>query len=98
MLGDFFLTATPRPLDQVGQDRLGQRYAVLHEHLRDVEVGSGLEGDGQGVVAVVGALRGHVHHALDAVDLLLDRGGHGVGDDLRRWPPDTYAELRRSAA
>ena len=56
--------------------------AVLHQHLGHVEVDAVLEGDGQGVGAVVGALRGHVHHALDAVDLLLDRRGDGVGDDL----------------
>ena len=69
-------------LDQVGQDRLGQRLAVLHQHLGHVQVDAELEGDGQRVGAVVGALRRHVHHVLDAVDLLLDRGGHGVGDHL----------------
>ena len=41
-----------------------------------------LEGDRQAVGAVVGALRRHVHHVLDAVDLLLDRRGHGLGDHL----------------
>ena len=34
-----------------------------------------LERDRAGVAAVVGALRGHVEHVLDAVDLLLDRRG-----------------------
>ncbi len=38
------------------------------------------------VRAVVGALRRHVHHVLDAVDLLLDRRGHGLGDDLALAP------------
>ena len=81
-VGRLLLDGDAAALDQVGQDRLGQRHAVLHQHLGDVQVGAGLERDGQRVVAVVGALRGHVHHALDAVDLLLDGGGHGVGDDL----------------
>ena len=34
------------------------------------------------VRAVVAHLRGHVEHALDAVDLLLDRRGDGVGHHL----------------
>ena len=33
--------------------------------------------------AVIRARRGHVGHALDAVDLLLERRRHRVGDDLR---------------
>ena len=37
---------------------------------------------GERIGAVVGALRGHVHHVLDAVDLLFDGRGDGVGDDL----------------
>ena len=39
-------------------------------------------------VAVVGRLRVHVDHALDAVHLLLDDGGDGVGDGLARWRLD----------
>ena len=35
--------------------------------------------------AVAGRGRRHVEHVLDAVDLLLDRRGDGVGHDLRRW-------------
>ncbi len=72
----------PRRWTRIGQDRLGQRDAVLHQHLADVQVGAGLERHGQRVVAVVGALRRHVQHVLDAVDLLLDRRGHGVGHGL----------------
>ena len=68
--------------DEVGQDRLRQRDAVLHQHLGHVQIDAVLEGDGQRVSAVVGALRRHVHHVLDAVDLLLDGRGHGVGDHL----------------
>ena len=40
------------------------------------------ESDRQRVGAVVGALRRHVEHVLDAVDLLLDRRGHGVEHQL----------------
>ena len=55
--------------------------AILHEHLRQVHVGADLESHRQCVVAVVGGLRRHVEHVLDAVDLLLDRGGDGIGHD-----------------
>ena len=41
------------------------------------------EGDRQRHRAVGCRLREHVEHALDAVDLLLERRGHGLGDDLR---------------
>ena len=82
MLGDFFLTVTPRRLTRSGRIGSASDYAVLHQHLGHVQVDAGLERDGQRVGAVVGALRRHVHHVLDAVDLLLDRRGDGVGDDL----------------
>ncbi len=68
---------------QVGQDRLGHGDAVLHEHLGHVQIDAQLEGDRQRVAAVVAALAGHVQHPLDAVDLLLDGGGHGVRHGLR---------------
>ena len=68
----------------LGQARLGDRDAVLHQHLRLVEVGAELEGDGQRHLAVGRALRRHVEHVLDAVDLLLDRRRDRVGDDLGR--------------
>jgi hypothetical protein len=70
-------------LDDVGELRQGEADPVLHQDLRHVQVDAVPEGDRQVVGAVVGALRGHVHHALDAVDLLLDRGGDGLGDILR---------------
>ncbi len=65
-------------LDQRRDDRQGQADAVLHQYLGHVGVKAQLEGDGQVVGAVVGALRGHVHHALDAADLFLDRRRHRV--------------------
>ncbi len=65
------------------QPRQRLRHAVLHLHLRVVEVGAEREGDGQRHPAVGCRLREHVEHVLDAVDLLLERRGHGLGDDLR---------------
>ena len=59
-------------------DRHG--HAVLHQDLRLIEIGAELEGDGQRHVAVARALRRHVEHVLNAIDLLLDRRGDGVGD------------------
>ena len=61
------------------QLRHGQRHAVLHHDQRRVHVGADVEGDRQRVRAVVAHLRGHVEHAVDAVDLLFDRRRHRVG-------------------
>ena len=72
------------PPDVLGQPRLGDRDAVLHQHLRLVEVGAELERDGERHLPVGRALRRHVEHVLDAVDLLLDRRRDGLGDDLGR--------------
>ena len=72
------LDVDPLALDQVGDHRQCQRNAVLHEHLGHVGIRAEAEGDGQRVRAVVGALRRHVHHALDAADLCLDGRRHGV--------------------
>ena len=65
-----------------GQTRLGDGDAVLHQHLRGIEIGAELEGDGERHAAVAGRLRRHIEHVVDAVDLLLDRGRHGLGHDL----------------
>ncbi len=81
-VGRLLLDHDPLAVDQIGEDRLGHGHAVLHQDLSHVQVDAQLEGDGQRVRAVVGALGGHVEHPLDAVDLLLDGGGHGVGHDL----------------
>ena len=62
------------------QARLGDRHAVLDQHLRRVEVGAEPEGDGQRHRAVARRIGRHVEHVLDAVDLLLERRGHGRGD------------------
>src|SRR5882724_4570764 len=70
--------------------------AVLHQHLGGIEIGAEFESDAQRHVAVACALRRHVEHVLNAVDLLLDRlrnrfryhlrvrAGIG-GRDLDRW-------------
>ena len=57
--------------------------AVLYVDRGDIERIADVEGDGDRRRAVVRARRGHVGHALDAVDLLLERRRHRVGDDLR---------------
>ena len=56
--------------------------AVLHQHLREVEVGTDLERHRQRVGAVGAAIGLHVQHVLDAVDLLLDRQRDRVDDGL----------------
>ncbi len=98
MSGDRLRAVTPGLLDHVGQQRHGQGNAVLHEDLGHVQVHAVLERDGQVVRAVVGALRGHVEHALDAVDLLLDRRGDGLGDVAGAGPRDTCNRPGPSAA
>ena len=64
------------------QLRQRARHPVLHQHLREVEVGADLEGDRQRIGAVGAAVGLHVEHALDAVDLLLDRQRHGIDHGL----------------
>src|SRR4030095_11293674 len=65
-----------------GERRLRDGDAVLHQHLSHIDVGTDLERYVQRVRAVVVALARHVHHLLDAVNLLLDRRGYGVGHNL----------------
>ena len=85
-VGRHLLDVDALVLHQWRDDRQGQRDAVLHQHLGHVRVHAQLEGHGQGVGAVVGGLRRHVHHALDAADLLLDGGGHRVAHGLGVGP------------
>src|SRR4029077_1882000 len=70
--------------------------AILDQHLRGIEIGAKLKGDAERHVAVARALRRHVEHVLNAIDLLLDwrrnrfryylRVGAGIGGrDLDRW-------------
>jgi hypothetical protein len=67
----------------VGQPRQRLCDAVLHLHLCHVEIGSDAERHRQRHRAVGVRRRLHVEHVLDAVDLLLERRGDGLGDDLR---------------
>ncbi len=65
------------------QARLRDGDAVLHLHLRRIEIGAELEGHRNGEAAVARRIRGDVEHVLDAVDLLLQRRSDRCGDDLR---------------
>ena len=64
----------------IGQRRERGCDAVLHQHLREIQVRADLEGHRERVVTVVGARRLHVEHVLDAVHLLLDGQGDGVDE------------------
>ena len=78
-VGGLLADRDPLVLDRGRQLRHGQRHTVLHHHQVRVQVGADVEGDRQRVGAVVAHLGGHVEHALDTVDLLLDRRGHRIG-------------------
>ena len=66
------------------QARLGLLHAVVDVERRLVDVGADVEGHLDLTRAVRRRGRGHVEHALDAVDRVLDRRGDGLLDDLRR--------------
>ncbi len=82
MSGERLRVVTPVCLMTVGSKGRAKLTRFSTKHLRHVQIDAVLEGDGQAVVAVVGAGRRHVHHAFDAVDLLLDGCGDGFGDVL----------------
>jgi hypothetical protein len=65
-------------LDCIRQRRERGRHAILHQHLRDIEIGADIERDRERVAAVTRARRLHVDHVLDAVHLLLDRQSDGI--------------------
>ena len=77
------MVVMPSGADLLGQSRLGLRHAVLHQLLRLVGIGAEPERDGERHQAVGGRLAAHIEHVLDAVDLLLDRRRHRLGDHLR---------------
>ena len=70
-------------IDDRRQRRRSLSDAVLHIDRGDSERIADIECDGDRRRAVVRARRRHIGHAGDAVDLLLERSGHRVGDDLR---------------
>ena len=76
----------PLLLDGFRELRERGRDAVLHQHLGQIEVGADREGHDERVPAVVRRRRLHVEHALDAVDLLLDRQPHRLDQSLRVRP------------
>ena len=70
--------------DFLRQARLRRRNAVLGEDVRDVLVRPDLEVDVEQHAAVAGVRRLHVDQPIDAVDLLLDGGGHRLLHRLGR--------------
>ena len=82
MAAERFLVVTPMARTTSGSvgSAMATRFCTSTWAMSDV--GADLERHVQGVGAVVVALRRHVHHFFDAVDLLLDGSGHGVGHDL----------------
>ena len=69
-------------LHRLRQLRQRARHPVLHQHLREIQVGADLERHRQRIGAVGAAVGLHVEHVLDAVDLLLDRQRHGIDHGL----------------
>ena len=67
---------------RVGQPRGGDRDAILHQHLRLIDIRAGLEHDVDRKLSIACRLRGDVEHVVNAIDLLLDRRRDGGGDDL----------------
>jgi hypothetical protein len=65
------------------QPRLRLGDTILHLDLRDVRIGAERKREGQRQRAIGRRLREHVQHALDAVELLLQRRRHRFGGDLR---------------
>ena len=82
-VGRIFLRGYPEPAHRLRQARFSDGDTVLYLYLRIIEVGAQGEGDGDAEVAVAGGLGLHVEHVLDAVDLLLQRCRHGIGDHFR---------------
>ena len=82
MAGDFFLVVTPSRLTSSGSLACGDGHSVLHEHLGHVQIRADFERDVKQKLTVVGRTRRHVEHSFDAVDLLLDRDSHDVGNRL----------------
>ena len=76
--GGFLFCYHPLLLNRDGQLSHRGGDAVLDEHLRKIQVGADLKGDGQGITAIRRAGGLHVEHFLHAVDLLFDRQSDGL--------------------
>ena len=85
MLGDCFLTVTPVALTTSGSMGSASETRFCTSTWAMSRLVPSLNVTVSDVGAVVGALRRHVEHVLDAVDLLLDRRGDRVGHDAARW-------------
>ena len=72
------------PAHVFGQAGLGERDAVLDQHLRRIEIGAELERDGDRHRPSPVDCHDYVEHVVDAVDLLLDGRGDRVRDRLGR--------------
>ena len=77
------------------QARIGDGDAVLNEHLREIDVDARLEHDVDRHASVACRLRRDVEHVVDAIDLLLDGRGHGLGDHVRRRAGIGCADIHR---
>ena len=92
-----FADGDPLILNRCRQERHRELHAVLHHHQGRVQVHPDIEGDEQRIRAVVAGKRGHIQHAWHAVDQLLDRRRHRVGNHLgaRARIADGHLHLRR---
>src|SRR5690606_15378061 len=63
-----------------GKARHRRLHAVVHVDRREVRIGADFERHVDRERAVAGVDGLHVQHAFHAVDLLLERSGHGLGD------------------
>ena len=84
-------------LDRGGQAALRGVDAVLNVDCGEIGITIQIEGDNDIARAIVAAGRGHVLHALSAINLLLERNCDGAFDRLRAGPNvgAGYANLRR---
>ena len=80
----FLLGRNALVTDDLGQLRQCLADAVLGIDLCNIRIRPWLECNDESHVTGRGTGRGHVDHVIDTVDLLLDRRGNGVGDDLGR--------------
>jgi hypothetical protein len=85
-LAEVFWTVTPNCLASGGSSGGRGLEPVLHLDGGDVLVDADVEGRGDPGDPVAGAVRGEVQHPLDAVDLLLNRRGGGLGHRHRVGP------------
>ena len=81
-VGGLFFRRHADPLHIGREHGNGDGDAVLDQHLRRIEICSKLERNAQRHVAVTRALRRHVEHVFDAIDLLLDRRRHRLRYNL----------------